>query len=390
MSSFISTIAPTAYGYFDDDVDFQIDADKVATFVKIKCGNPILSVELTNKMIWTSFEEATCEYSNQISKIKMRSDLMNMLGMPTGSAGDVINKYPRQTLEFLMRQAEPYSSVAGIGGSYDSQIGYFELTMGKQDYNIYTDLKSFASGTLMLDTMATKGKIRISEIFHFNPIVAQQFLLNAANVTNFLAQNFNYESYVNSTIFYVLPVFEDVLRRSMLETANKVRRSQYSYEISGGNIRIYPIPSTDMQTGKLFVRTTTTQNPYLPSYQDESINGVSGPNNVPYGNLTYKSINQPGRQWIREYTFALSKEILGHVRNKYKSIPIPNADLQLDGGELITQAREDKEKLLIEIKEFLENLTYDKMLENSATRAENIMKQLKMVPQSMGRAIYIG
>jgi hypothetical protein len=348
--------------------------------VKQKLGDAPLQVELTSRQIWTCFEESTCEYSNQIAKMKIRSEMLNLMGMQTGSV-DMINKYPRQTLEFLMRMAEPYASFAGVGGSVDQLTGYFNLVDGKQDYNFYTEMFSYPSGSLLFNNLTTKGKLRILEVMHFNPIAAQHYLLNAANVTNFLAQNFNYESYVNSTIFYVLPVFEDILRRSTLDMAYRVRRSNYSYDIYGQNLRIYPVPNmSSYMTGRLFIRLCIEQNPYSPAYQDDSINGVSGPNNVPFGNLLYGSINQPGRQWIREYTLAMCKEVLGQIRSKYKTIPIPNADLVLNGEDLIAQGREDKVNLLEEIQEWLENLTYDKLLEQSALRAENIMKQLRAVP----------
>jgi hypothetical protein len=221
-------------------------------------------------------------------------------------------------------------------------------------------------------------------------LAAQQFLLNASNITNFLATNFNYESYVNSTIFYVLPVFEDVLRRGMLETAFRVRRSHYSYDVQGRSLRIYPIPSTEFQLGKLFIKVASTQNPLNPSYNDSSIYGISGPQNMPLNNIPFASITQPGRQWIRQYTLALARELLGLVRSKFQSIPIPNAELQMNGAELVSQGREDKEKLITQLREFLDNLTNAKLLETAASAADNMVKQLRLVPVPNGKAIVIG
>jgi hypothetical protein len=390
MSSFAQTLNPCPWGFFSADADFQSDADKMVTFVKRRLGDDVISVELSSKSIWLCFESAVCEYSNLVSKIKIQSELANVLGMSTASAGDAVNKYPRQSLEFLMRQAEPYATYASTGGSQDFMLGYFDLVQGQQNYNFYTELKTYPSGTILFDSLPTKGKLRIIEVFHLNPIAAQHYLLNASNVTNFLATNFNYESYVNSTIFYVLPVFEDVLRRGMLKEAYKVRRSNYSYDIMGRVLRIYPVPNIYLQTGKLFVRVAPELNPYESPYQDDSMNGVSGPNNVPFGNLQYNTINQPGRQWIREYTFILCKELLGTIRSKYDSIPIPNAELKLDGERLKTEAKEEKEKHITSLKEWLDSMTYDKMLELHALRGENIMKQLRCIPAVRGTAIIIG
>ncbi len=365
----------------------------MVTFVKRKLGDDVLSVELTRKEIWACFEEACCEYSRKIHEMKIQSELANVLGMPTGS-NDLTNAYPHQTLEFLMRQASPYSTYAGVGGNYDATLGYIDLVGGKQDYNIYTDLKEAVSGSVIYQTMPVKSQIRVIDVFHFEPLAAQHFLLNASNMTNFLATNFNYESYVNSTVFYVLPIFEDVLRRGMLESAFRVRRSHYSYEILGSSLRIYPIPVTDLQVGKLFMKVQAGAldplNATALQGQDQSIYGVSGPQNVPLGNIPFASITQPGRQWVRQYTLALCRELLGLIRSKFTNIPIPNADLQLNGESLVSTGREDKERLLTQLKEFLDNLTNAKLMEQQALLAENMQKQLKYVPMPLGKAISLG
>lgn len=391
MSSFNSTINPTPFGFFDSDSAFQTEADAMVNFVKRKLGDDVLSVELTRKEIWACFEEAVCEYSRLIHETKIRSELTNVLGGSTTQ--NFTNKYARQTLEYLVRMAEPYAQEAYVGGSYNSTLGYFNLESGRQDYDIYTELRDVVSGTLIYDSMPTgsKGKLKVVELFHFEPLAAQTFLLNASNITNFLATNFNYESYVNSTVFYVLPIFEDVLRRGMLESAFRVRRSNYSYEIMGSKLRIFPIPTTDLQTGRMYMKVLKPQDPLNPTaYTDDSINGISGPNNMGLGNLPYDSINQPGRQWIRQYTLALSKELLGLIRSKFSSIPIPNADLTLNGADLISQGREDKDKLQTQMKEFLENFTHTKMLESDALAAENLQKQLRYIPMPLGKSITIG
>lgn len=402
MPTFIETINPTSFGFFDSDSQFQTEADGMVTFIKRKLGDDVLSVELTKKEIWTCFEEAVCEYSRLIHEMKIQSELVNVLGLPTGST-DLTNIYPRQSLEFLIRQAEPYATEAFLGGPYDAQLGYIDLLPGQQDYHIYDDIKSAESGSVgqnmwLSIPSGSRGRMKIVEIFHFEPLAAQHFLLNASNVTNFLASNFNYESYVNSTIFYVLPVFEDVLRRSMLETAFRVRRSNYSYEVIGSRLRIYPAPVTDAQLGKLYIKVfAQPSNPVSPNgiglttgSIDSTLYGISGPSNVPLNNLPFNTITQPGRQWIRQYTLALAKELLGLIRSKFQTVPIPNAELQLNGEALRTDGREDQNRLRDQIKEWLAKLTNQALMEQQALLAESLQKQLKYVPMPLGKSILIG
>lgn len=401
MPKFIETINPTPFQFFDADQSFQLDADGMVLFVKRKLGDDVLSVELSNKEIWSCFEEATCEYSRLIHEMKIQSELVNVLGLPTGST-NLTNMYPRQSLEYLIRMAEPYANESFVGGTQNPVVGAINLEWGRQDYDLYNELKHTSgslTGTLIWDTIPNerKTKYKIVEIFHFEPTAAQQTLLNASNITNFLATNFNYESYVNSTVFYVLPVFEDVLRRGMLESAFRVRRSHYSYELQGSKLRIYPVPTSEYQLGKLFVKIIDRQTDVLGSQfgasgsvGDASVYGISGPSNVPLDNIPYTTITQPGRQWIRQYTLALCKELLGLIRSKYDSIPIPNGDVKLNGDTLRSDGRDDQKLLKEQMKAWLENLTNQKLQEQQALLAESVNKQLKYVPMPLGKAIFIG
>ena len=396
MPTFAQTLRPTPFGFFDSDPAFQQEADGMVTFVKRKMGDDVLSVELTQKEIWACLEEATLEYARYVQEMKIVSELANVLGQPTGST-DLTNKYPQNTLDFLIRLADAYAYQASVGGNYDAQLGYFDLKPGQQDYNIYTMLTSSVDTTkLVVDTLATGsvGKMRVVEVFHFEPLAAQTFLLNASNITNFLATNFNYESYVNSTVFYVLPVFEDVLRRGMLKEAYRVRRSNYSYQIIGSNLRIFPMPITDIDIGpnggRLYVKVAPPAGVFDPSFQDDSIYGISGPENVPFSILPYGTITVPGRQWIRQYTLALARELLGLTRSKIKTIPIPNADLQLNGEELVSQGRDDQDRLVTNLKEFLNRLTNEELLKSQAAIAEYMQKMLQLTPMPLGKSIVLG
>lgn len=150
------------------------------------------------------------------------------------------------------------------------------------------------------------------------------------------------------------------------------------------------MPTGDQTGKKLWMRVAFMPDILSPSFGDGSIDGVSNLSNIPFGNLNYSKINSVGRQWTRQMTAALSKELLGLVRSKFASIPIPNGDLTLNGSDLVSQGREEKEKLVTNLKEMLESMTYDKMIEIQATKSENIQKQLRTIPVPNGKAITMG
>ena len=389
MSSFAYTQKPTPFSFFDTDTDFQQEADAMVTFVKRKLGDDILSVELTKKQIWACFEESFLEYGRIINEADAKSQLNNLLGYSTGS--NKTGLFPRQNLEFLLRMAEPYSMEAGIGGSYNEVSGSITLEYKRQDYNIYDELKD-SDGNLIVSSSknSPRTKMRIKEVFHFSPQAAYRFF-DTTSAVNYLNNEFSFESFTPETVFYVLPVFEDILRAGQMDISNRVRKSNYSYRVIGENIRIYPMPTvltgSSGTSQKLWIRVAFAPDPYDPDIEDDTIYGVSNMSNVPFGRMKFNKTNSVGRQWVREYTLALSRELLGQVRSKFASVPIPSGDLSLNGADLISQGREDQTRLRDQLIELLDSLTYSKLLEGQATDAENIMRTLKAMPMPLGKCI---
>jgi len=394
----------------------------MVTFVLRKLGEDVLSVELTKKMIWACFEEATLMFNSTMIEYQAKSNLASLLGNPTGSIDPVtgkyslnlINAYVQPNFEFLIRQAEPYASEVGYGQSLDSYSGSVQLTMGKQDYDLYTDLKDDAGQTLSsymgTGSFGINGRMKIFEVYHYAPM---QYVFNSNLASNFIASGLPVESYIPDTRFYVLPLFEDVLRSSMLETASRIRRSHYSYRLTGRHIRILPSPNNLIPffNDKLWIRvgfppsaapgiiTGTTASVGasgsfgLPVIGSSVTYGVSNPGNIPAGFIDYNSLNPWARNWIIQMTLALCKELLGLVRNKFKNFPIPGAELQLNGDELLTQGREDKKELLNGdggLVKMLESLTYDKLAELEANRAEQNMKLLQHMPMPPKYTLFMG
>ena len=150
------------------------------------------------------------------------------------------------------------------------------------------------------------------------------------------------------------------------------------------------MPTGNQIDKKLFIRVSFAPDPLNPAFKDDSIFGVSNLSNVPFGRLNFSKVNSVGRQWTRQYALALATELLGLVRSKFSTVPIPQGDLTLNGGNLVTQGREDKTKLVEQIRTMLESMTYDKFIEINANKAENIQKQLKTIPVPNGGAITMG
>lgn len=361
----------TPFGLFDLDQQFQTDADKVAAWVKKRLGGSSVCIELEDEDIYASFEEAVIEYSAYINQYQFKSVAADILGSPTGSLSGSENKYPQNLLEFQKRQAEPYGEAVGVGGAFTLHSASFTTIYGQQDY----DIQSLISSSLT-DDNGRLMRAQIKEIFHFSPLTQYRFF-GTTSAVNFLNNNFSFESFTPETIFYLLPVWEDVLRGMQFETSNRVRRSQYSYDINNNVIKLYPTPTSETRVHFTY---WLPKDPYNPDFEDVSIDGISNVSNAPFGNIQYSKLNSIAKQWIWKMAHALSKEILGEVRSKISTIPIPNGDLTLNGPELISDSRVEQDRLRSELIEYLEQTTYSSIAAREAEKAEALKRVLSEIP----------
>lgn len=414
MATFNTTPNPCPFNWYSTDAAFQADADRLVTFVLRRLGEDFLSVELTRKMIYAAFEEATMLLNANIIEYQAKSNLTSLLGTPTASIDpttgkfsqtsvNYTNTYVTPNLEWLTKQAEPYLSSIGYGQSQETYTGSIDLQIGKQDYDLYTDLKDQHGVPLYNYALSgSSSPMKVVEVFHFGP---SSYIFNSNYMLSHglaIAPN---EAFIKDSTYYMLPIFEDVLRGHLLQTANNIRMSHYRYRISGRSIRIYPMPRI---AGHLWIRVMFPANPVpgaLPpngsyttsgSYymtangtpgqvipQNFGLYGAANPASIAAGLVTYGSLNPWARSWIFQYTLAICKEMVGQVRTKMKKFPIPGADLELNGDDLLGQAKEEMNSLLYGehgLISKLDSLTYDKLAEKEATKAENMMKQLAFMP----------
>ena len=174
----------------------------------------------------------------------------------------------------------------------------------------------------------------------------------------------------------------------LYEDSIKTRVSNFSYEIFNNKIRIYPAPQTfgNYETKYWFRFSIDSQDALTDSGQQYSsnVNGVNNVNTLPFSNIPYENINSMGKQWIRRFALALSKEMLGQVRGKFNNtIPIPGDNVSLNATELLSQAKDEQDKLRTELKEMLEATTYEKLIESDKNKVTNTVEVYKQVPAAV-------
>ena len=147
--------------------------------------------------------------------------------------------------------------------------------------------------------------------------------------------------YADDSTFQLVPTWQNKAQAMAFEDAIYTRNSQYSFEIKDNKLRIFP-NSVEFGPKKMYIEFfVDTDTPWKE--EGTTDNGVDGINNnintLPFENTPYQSINSIGKQWIRRFALALSKETLGNIRSKISTIPIPGDSVTLDGAALLSQGQ---------------------------------------------------
>ena len=468
------------FGFYNDQVEFQTDAVKVAKFCAARLGYPLVDVELQSGSFFTAFEEAITIYGNELYAYTIRDNQLSLEGATTGS--NLNQALITPSFEPIVRLTEQYGAEAGSGGNVPYYSGSFELTSSIQDYSF----TQFLSGSNLTGSEYNLG-LEVKRVFYQEPVPASARLLSpyggfgfggamAAGITGL-------GGFGGGMGFLMMPLNYDMQVIQSIEMNEMVRRNNYSFEIKNDKLRLFPIPgaygatglSSDLIIGDdlpLTTVTTTTatleaslpllavsgsgatgivksdgvnitevevsnigsgyvvgdvitisqtdlltagftdvsgdivitlalsnisqvatagrvwfeyilRNERVETSIQQMPTQVTNVSNSPYTNPNYDYINSVGRQWIFEYALALSKEMLGYVRGKYSSIPIPNAEVNLNQGDLLSAATAEKLALIERLRAYFDETSRQSLLARRAEEAESKMVELQQVPYTI-------
>ena len=368
----------TPFGFYDNDVEFQIDADKFTTFAARRLGYPIVDVELQDLNFYAAFEEAVTVYGNEIYAYKIRENYLTLEG--ADDTIDIKNVIVTPNLGRIIAISEQYGVEAGTGGNVDWHTGSIALTASVQDYN----LEEWAKENI---PHYRNHDIEIMRVFYEAPPAILRYFdpyVGSGMGTMDMMDSFGWGGYSPAGVdFMLMPINYDLQVIQQIEFNDMIRRANYSFEMHNNHLRIFPIPDGTPTAMKFEYILNSERS--SASFEDSTgrINQVSG---VPYTNPDYDKINSVGRSWIFEYALALCKEMLGYVRGKYQTVPIPGDTVTLNQNDLITAATSEKERLIDSLRAYLDETSREKLLERRATEGDFLEKELSKVPFP----IYIG
>jgi hypothetical protein len=380
-SSSFST-GSTPFGIYDTDTLFQIDAPKTADWCAKRLGYPIIDVELTSASFFACFEEATSEYGAQVNQFNIRNNLDILKGRNQGT------NYSQKLVEggnlpTLFRISQAYGTAVGVGGNVDNRKAYVQLTSSVQVYDLMNGAYD-ESGSLLSFT----GSIDVTKVYYEAVPAITRFFdpysVGAQGTLNLMSE-LGFGNYSPASQFLMMPIYEDVLRMQSIEFNDTIRKSAFTFNIVNNKLSIFPAPSSMTPIRNVWFD-YTLRDDFEQNSMIVKDNVVSDYSNIQYDFIQYININEVGKQWIRKYTLALAKELLGAIREKYSTIPIPDGEITLDGEALRAEAQIEKDELIKQLRENLEDLSRKNQFENKKIESEYTQEMLRKVPLKL----YIG
>jgi hypothetical protein len=370
----------TAFGFYDYQYDFQTDADNVVVFVTRRLGWPIEVVELQPIQIYTAFEEAVTVYGNEVYQFQVQENMLSMEGNPTGS-GPFNQLLMTPSLGGAIRIAGNYGEEAGVGGNVTYYSGALRTEVGVQSYDLNIWAQHSAS-------IGPNDYIEVKRVFFEAPPASMRYFdpyVGIGYSYEGLLNSFGFGAYSPAITFLLMPLFFDLQRIQAIKLNDQIRRAAFSFEIQNNHLKLFPVPQIAYNVWIEYVKGSERDSVIggRTASGSAATNLITNPSNVPYINPNYNYINSIGRMWIYQYTLALCREILGYVRGKYSTVPIPGSEVTLNQQDLLTDARATKEALLVQLRDMLEKTGRQAQLEKLAANSDNLNKTLNDVPMGL-------
>jgi hypothetical protein len=365
----------TPFGFYDYDLSFQNDADKVTRYVTTKLGYPVMDVELVDSQLYACFEESVAIYAEELYHSKIKDNYLSLEGAPTASQlNDIV---VGSSLQNVINIADNYGQAAIVGGNVERYSASLALKAGQQVY----DLQAWG---IQNNYIGSNDKMVIQTVFYQGvPAINQYYDPYIGGSINYqgATENFGWASYSPGLNFVLFPVYWDIQRIQEIEMSNIVRRSAFTFEIVNNKLKIFPKPEIDNAVVWIeYSKKSDSSNLILNSPYGANTGLVTNPSKAPYGNITYSQINMPGKQWIYEYALALASELLGLVRGKYSEVPIPGAEVTLNGADLISKGKEAQTALREKLRQDFEDMSRKSQLERKSTERVSVTDTLKEIP----------
>ena len=389
------------FGMYTGSAEFITGASRQVNYVFKKLGGDVVDIELTDENVYAAYEEAVLEYSYIVNMHQGKNVLSDALGKLTGTfdhKGEIVSgpasaslQYPRVTLSYANKIGDAASSMAGVGGTTRIYSASFTTVKNQQDYDLQAIVKSAsdsgtddAGGAVPYSGKIGDSRIIIDKVFYRSPIAMWRFYGYYGGMGG-VGNYSTYGQYSDDSTFEIVPAWQNKLQAIMYEDSLYTRVSHYSYEIINNRLRLYPTPRGDDNFSgyldRVWFRFRIADNSWGEG--DDTNTGVLGVNNIntlPFDNIPYENINSMGKQWIRNYALALCKEMLGQIRGKFQTVPIPGESVTLNYSSLLSEAQKEKDDLRQGLTDMLKEIEYTELAKKDQEKVSAAEETLRRSP----------
>ena len=168
------------------------------------------------------------------------------------------------------------------------------------------------------------------------------------------------------------------------ENFDKLFKAQFKWNVIGDYIYITPTPANSVKVFVEWADSSVIDNAYgdlMANIDEASLTAyTTSITNIPFENVDYNQINDFSKNWVRQYTLAICKEMLGLVRGKMLQIPVPDSEVSLNYAELLVEGKEQQSALKDEIREFLDSIISSEALKREGEILDVTEKYLRKTP----------
>ena len=354
----------------------QEEKDKLYTQVFHLLGMPVRGIELTEEQMDTFMELSLSEYEQYVSDWLVESQWSALAGLDVDTQS-LTRAFTTRSLDYETQYTHAYSKIVGLqaGGDNELKKDFITLERNKQVYEI------------------PAGR-EVNELLWFT----------RASLTDSIVDPFlggfgglggvgfggvgGYAQVGSAGSYFMMPAFDLLLRMQDRTMKNRLIGGDLTYRITAGPegkklLHLYNVPGGKYDFGSLsqlnfqvwyWYYDTMDRDTCLKKNKDV----IKLPSDVMTEPLVWDELNKPAQNWVRKYLIAYAKEGLGRIWGKFSGdLQVPDSQVKLDYQSLITEGKDEKNKLLEELMARLERLRPDKLLERKAGEAENLNKSLK-------------
>jgi hypothetical protein len=367
------------------------ERSKIYTRIKHQLGAPLRSVELEDEMLDSLMDLAIGDYEEYILQWLIDSQWVNLVNLNMNERS-VARALVTRTMDFEQQFSYSYSKIVGLqtDGPWVLKKDYFILSANTQTYEI------------------PAGR-EVNELLWFSDQMFNAFGLGGIGGAAFGgvglgANQAGFAQMGNNGSYFMMSGFDYLIRMQEANILSRILGGSLTYRITG------------LPDGKKLIHLMNTPggrfnwssyNAYVgkavwywyydvePDSRADCLKNnpdiIKLPTDVPIEELTWTDLNVPGQQWVRRWFTAYCKETLARVRGKYSgNLKTPDSEIVMDYQSLLTEAKDEKSKLIEELigaEGWLTRMRPDKVMEREALIAENLNKQMKF--RAMPRQIYV-